>query len=83
MVGSLAITACDNEPKPSTTASLTNRDKIHSAMSSLEDAVSGLETAVNDFQSDNWRDVVSRVTEESEAVRGALDDLRTALGYER
>jgi hypothetical protein len=51
-------------------------------MSTLDDIVGDVEQDSEAFSDgSNWREVVSGLQEHVEQLRGALDDLRTALQY--
>lgn len=79
---SLALVAgCDSEPKPASTATLFNKEEVHQAVQELDSQIGALEEDAEDFDSENWRDVVPRIKEGAESVRGALDNLKKALGY--
>jgi hypothetical protein len=81
---SLAVlSGCDSNPKPSHTATLLDNDKVHEAMSAVDSALAGLENNVENFDSDNWRDVVPEVKSGTEELRDALDSLKLALGYSK
>jgi hypothetical protein len=78
----LGMAGCDEEPKPSPTATLLDNDKVHEAMKNLVDAVDARESDVGDFDSENWREVVPNVKTAASEVSDAVDELRKALGYE-
>jgi hypothetical protein len=81
-VAGLALTAgCDSEPKPASTATLVNNENVHGAIQELDSQIGALEQGAEDFDSESWRDVVPRIKEGAESVRGALDNLKKALGY--
>jgi hypothetical protein len=83
-VAGLALAAgCDSEPKPASTATLFNKEEVHGAIQELDSQIGALEGDVEDFDSESWRDVVPRVREGAESVRGALNDLKKTLGYRR
>ena len=76
---SLALVAgCDSEPKPASTATLFNKEEVHNAIQELDSQIGTL-GSVEDFDSESWRDVVPRVREGAESIRGALDNLKKAL----
>ena len=50
-------------------------------MKELDSQIDALEEEAEDFDSESWRDGVPRVKEGVETVRGALDNLKKALGY--
>lgn len=77
-----ALTACDNEQRPSSTATLLNNDAIQAAMKSLSSAIGTLEDTVGDFGSDDWKEVVPQVEDASTDVRDAFDRLRQALSIQ-
>ena len=77
----LPLAGCDSEPKPSSTATLLNNEKVHAAILEIDGAISSLEEDVERFDSDEWREVVPEVKSSTEELRSALDSLRTALGY--
>jgi outer membrane murein-binding lipoprotein Lpp len=81
VAGLLLVAGCDSEPKPASTATLFNKEEMHNAIQELDSQISALEGDVEDFDSESWRDVVPRVREGAESVRGALDELKKALGY--
>jgi hypothetical protein len=79
---SLALVAgCDSEPKPASTATLFNKEEVHQAVQELDSQIGALEEDAEDFDSESWRDVVPRIKEGAESVRGALDNLKKVLGY--
>jgi outer membrane murein-binding lipoprotein Lpp len=81
IVAGLALAAgCDSEPKPASTAKLLNKEEVHNAVQELDSQIGALEGDVEDFDSESWRDVVPRIKEGAESVRGALDNLKKALG---
>jgi outer membrane murein-binding lipoprotein Lpp len=81
-VAGLALVAgCDSEPKPASTATLFNKEEVHQAIQELDSQIGALEEDAEAFASENWRDVVPRIKEHAESVRGALDNLKKALGY--
>jgi hypothetical protein len=81
-VAGLALVAgCDAEPKPSSTATLFNKEEVHGAIQELDSQIGALEEDAEAFDSESWRDVVPRIKEGAESVRGALDNLKKALGY--
>jgi hypothetical protein len=71
---------CDNEQKPSHTATLLNNSGVQEALKSVEDAISGLESNVDGFDNENWRDVVPEVKSAADDVRSAFEHLRQQLG---
>jgi hypothetical protein len=78
------ILGCDSEPKPATTATMFNNEKVHEAVGTLDGIAGDLETDSENFGGgNNWRDVVPEVQEHIAQLRGTLDDLRVALGYPR
>ncbi len=72
---------CENEPKPSATATLTNNDAIHSAVQALLSTVASLQSSVAEFDTEDWRSVVPNVRSAASDVDSAVSSLRTALGY--
>lgn len=72
---------CNSEPKPSSTATLTNNDEVNSAMNSLDNSIGSLESSVGTFEDENWRAVVPYVQTDTINVRDAYRRLRRALGY--
>ena len=78
----LASAGCNQEPKPSSTATLFNDQKVHDAMKALIDALEALESGVDDFDTTSWREVVPQVKADVGEVRSAVDTLRAELGYE-
>ena len=81
MAGLALAAGCDSEPKPASTATLFNKEEVHNAIQELDSQIGTLEGDVEDFDSESWRDVVPRVREGAESIRGALDDLKKAPGY--
>jgi hypothetical protein len=77
----LVLSGCDEEPTPSSTATLTNNEEVHQAMKSVVTALESLESNVDDFDTTNWREVVPEVKNDAEELRAAVDSLRSALGY--
>jgi hypothetical protein len=54
---------------------------VHTAIGELDSQIGSLEEDADAFDSENWRDVVPRIKEGAESVRGALDNLKKVLGY--
>jgi len=83
LIGSAMICqiACEQEPRPSSTATFLNNDEVKDAVRVLSGAVENLESKVGAFDSENWRDVVTEVRSASTDVTNALYSLRKALGY--
>jgi outer membrane murein-binding lipoprotein Lpp len=81
VVGLALVAGCDSQPKPAFTATLFNKERVQSAVQELDSQIGALEEDAEDFDSESWRDVVPRIKEGAESVRGALDDLKKALGY--
>jgi hypothetical protein len=81
LAGLTLIASCDSEPKPASTATLFNKEEVHGAIQELDSQIGALEEDAEDFDSENWRDVVPRIKEGAESVRGALETLKKALGY--
>ena len=81
VAGLALMSGCDSEPKPASTATLLNKEEVHRAIQELDSQIGALEEDAEDFDSESWRDVVPRIKEGAESVRGALDDLKKALGY--
>jgi hypothetical protein len=77
----LALAGCEREPKPASSATLTNNNGVHLAMQELISAVQGLEGDVERFDSENWREVVPDIKTATSGVASAVMQLRTALGY--
>jgi hypothetical protein len=74
------LLGCDTEQKPSHTATLFNNSGVQEALKSVEDAISGLESNVDGFDNENWRDVVPEVKSAADDVRSAFEHLREQLG---
>jgi len=77
----VAMSACESEPKPSATATLLNNDAVHQAVLALTSAADALNGDVSRFDSENWRDVVPDVKGATANVVDAVAGLRKALGY--
>lgn len=77
----LVLTGCENERKPSSTATLLNNQEVHEAVKAIIGAVDELESNVDNFDAENWRDVVPEVKAAASNVAGAVGTLRQALGY--
>ena len=75
------IAGCDSEPTPDHTATLLNNADVHKAVQSIDDAIANLEGDVDDFDTENWREVVPNVKSSTDEIREAFDQLKTALGY--
>lgn len=75
------LIGCDSEPKPDTTATVFNREKVHQAVLQLDSEVASLESHAEDFGTTNWKEVVPKVENDAANLRGALDDLMHELGY--
>jgi hypothetical protein len=74
------LLGCDTEQKPSHTATLLNNSGVQEALKSVEDAISSLESNVDGFDNENWRDVVPEVKSAADDVRSAFELLRHQLG---
>jgi hypothetical protein len=81
MAGLALAVGCDSDPKPASTATLFNKEEVHSAIQELDSQIGALEEDADAFDSENWRDVVPRIKEGTESVRSALDNLKKARGY--
>jgi outer membrane murein-binding lipoprotein Lpp len=81
LTGLALVAGCDSVPKPASTATLFNKEEVHTAIGELDSQIGSLEEDADAFDSENWRDVVPRIKEGAESVRGALDNLKKALGY--
>jgi hypothetical protein len=82
LVSSVAVVAgCNSEPKPDALATLLNNPAVHEAFKNLENAISSLESHVDDFDSENWRDVVENVKSDSSNLSDGIEALKSALGY--
>jgi outer membrane murein-binding lipoprotein Lpp len=76
----LAVAGCDNDQKPARTSTLLNNSGVQEAMKAVEDAIGGLESNVDNFDDENWREVVPEVKTSATDVRDAFDRLRQELG---
>jgi hypothetical protein len=81
LAGLALVVGCESEPKPASNATLFNKEEVHNAIGELDSQIGALEKDADAFDSESWRDVVPRVKEGAESVRGALDNLKKALGY--
>lgn len=72
-IGMAVLSGCDPDQKPSATATLTNNDKITSAMDTIDSITGDLETDSDNFGGENWRDVVPEVQEHIAQLRGVAD----------
>ena len=54
---------------------------MRDAFKTLQDAVSSLESKMDDFHDDNWEDVVEEAKTEASGVSDAVAALKNALGY--
>jgi hypothetical protein len=81
LAGLVLVVGCDPESKPAATATLLNNEDVHRAVQGLDSQIGNLEADVEEFDNGDWRDVVPRVKEGADSIRGALDDLKKALGY--
>lgn len=72
---------CNERPKPSPTATLLNNDDIADAVDELAGSLQELEITVEDFSSEDWREVVPRVRDAVHNVRSNLGRLQHELGY--
>ncbi len=75
------ITGCESEPKPSPTATLLNNEEVQEAIKAIDDSIAQLEDEVDNFDNENWRDVVPEVKSASDSVRVDFEKLKQALGY--
>jgi hypothetical protein len=78
-----ALSGCESDPKPSHTATLLDNEKVHEAFTAMDGALANLEGDVENFDTDNWREVVPEVKAGTDELRDALDSLKRALGYSR
>jgi hypothetical protein len=76
----MMVAGCDTDQKPSATATLLNNSGAQEALKAVEDAISGLEGNVDDFDDENWREVVASVKTSTDDVRDAFERLRQELG---
>ncbi len=76
-----AMIGCNSEPKPDPLATLLNSSEVHEAFKTLQDAVSSLESKMDDFDDDNLEDVVEEAKTEASGVSDAVAALKNALGY--
>ena len=81
LAGLALVAGCDSESKPAATATLFNKEEVHSAIQELDSQIGGLEGDADAFDTENWSEVVPRIKEGAESVRSALDELKKALGY--
>jgi hypothetical protein len=77
----LGISGCENEPKPSPTATLSNNEEVHAAMMKVSSAADNLGGEVDRFNTDDWREVVPDVEALVQDLQNAVHRLRAALGY--
>jgi outer membrane murein-binding lipoprotein Lpp len=77
----MVLAGCDTESKPDHLATLLNNPAVHEAFKTLEDASSSLESNVDAFDTDNWRDVVPNVKTDSADIADGIEALKRALGY--
>lgn len=75
------MAGCEPESRPDHTATLLNNANVRQAVQSIDDAIASLEGDVDDFATENWREVVPRVKTSADEIREAFDQLKTALGY--
>jgi hypothetical protein len=73
------LAGCDTEQKPAPTATLLNNSGIQEAMKAVADAIDTLVGDVGEFDTENWRDVVPKVTSSAEDVSSSFEALRSAL----
>ena len=73
------ILGCDTDQKPSHTATLLNNADIQNAMKSLADAIDNLAEDVSEFDTEDWKEVVPKITGGTEDVSAAFERLRRAL----
>ena len=78
----IGVAGCNEESKPSPTATLFNNDKVNKAVKELIEFVALLDEDIAKFESDDWRDVVPQVRNDTDAIADAVSELRKALGYE-
>jgi hypothetical protein len=72
---------CESEPKHSSTATLFNNSEVHAAIKALADALNRLDDAIQEFDADNWRDVVPNVRTAAGDASSAFGTLQKSLGY--
>lgn len=75
----LTVIGCDTDQKPATTATLFNNSGVQEALKTIEDAISSLESNVENFDVENWREVVPEVKNSTDEVRDAFERLRSEL----
>jgi hypothetical protein len=73
------LAGCDTVQKPSSTATLLNNSGIQEALKSLAAAIDDLVSDISEFDTENWREVVPKVTSSAEDVSGRFETLRRSL----
>ena len=71
---------CDNDQKPSRTATALNNGEVQRALRTLSSAIGTLENATVQFENEDWKDVVPEVQGAAADVQSAFNSLRQALG---
>jgi hypothetical protein len=75
------LTGCDNDQKPSATATLLSSGEVQDALKMLRSAISGLDSAVGGFDNgEDWKEVVPQVVSAADDVQSAFGKVQTALG---
>ncbi len=74
------VSGCDNDQKPSRTATALNNGEVQRALQTLSSAIGTLENATAQFENEDWKDVVPEVQGAASDVQSAFSGLRQALG---
>jgi outer membrane murein-binding lipoprotein Lpp len=73
------LAGCNTEQKPSSTATPFNNSGIQESLKSLAAAIDDLVGDISEFDTENWREVVPKVTSSAENVSERFEALRREL----
>ncbi len=76
----VVIAGCDDNQKPSHTATVLNNSAVQTALQNLSAAIGTLQNEAAQFDDEDWKDVVPEVQGAAENVHSAFNALRQALG---
>lgn len=71
----------EREPKPSREATLLHNERVRAAVAELEQAMNLLDMHMGQFNAENWQDTLVSAQSSTLRLRGDLEELKRALGY--
>jgi hypothetical protein len=74
------LLGCDNDQKPSATATLLASGEVQDALKALRSAIDDLDSAIGGFDGDDWKEVVPEVRSAADDVQSAFSKVQSALG---